>query len=120
MTGQLRTFAALILLTAPQFAHAEVIELSCEWQISQPSYLVDFSIDTSSKQVRRSDTAGVYTLLLISEYGIWITPQTDSSGALVVQTMQRSPVGGAWSDVWLMADGSANETVGGYCVEKTA
>ena len=119
MTNKVGPILAIGLTWTPLHLASETILFDCQWQISDPNYDVTFLVDSETKIVERSDSKDKLNLLAMNEHGIWLSFPATSSGVVVVQTIERSSVGGNWTDVWLMADGKANPTVGGYCVEKT-
>jgi hypothetical protein len=122
MTFKMQCVYTFMIIFSGSFAAtastASEFKFVCQWQISEPPYEVEFVVYDTSRTVERSDSLDKYKLLAISDFAVWISPSTRASRTLVVQTIERSPVGGNWTDVWLLSSGQANETIGGYCVEK--
>ena len=110
-------FVAVSTFVFANSAAANALEIVCEWQITDPKYQVVFEIDQESGEISRSDSERIDQLLKITDQGIWMASKSENAHVLAVQTIERSSKGGNWSDVWLMADGQANEVTGGYCVE---
>ena len=96
---------------------ADEITLTCQWDMSDPPYVAEIFIDVGSGIVTR-DGAQMYEVLKITDKSIWLSVQTSGESAFGFQSIERSPVGGVWTDYFVTVDGNAAATTGGYCVEK--
>lgn len=113
-------YLAFLVFSFPTYALAEELIFTCEWRVTNDSnYITEFSLDTTTLFVSRSDSGSEYSVIKLTEDALWLSVDTGNSLVQIVQTIERSPVGGTWTDTWMWADGSANPTKGGYCVEST-
>ena len=118
------TLASMALLSLTialaQASYADTLEFRCEWQRSDPPYVVDYSVNLASGLATRSDGASEWTVMQANDRAIWLASRGSASGStLPVQIIERSPVGGVWTDIWLWAHGEAEPSVGGYCIERS-
>lgn len=91
----------------------------CRWTaVENREYEGTINVDQTAKMADRSDDPSVsYSVIKASGEGIWQLFNGTNERAAVVQTIERSSVGGTWTDTWLINDGAGSPTRGGYCVE---
>ncbi len=112
-------FACVVLAVLTGKADAQTISFVCEWQDSQPKYLAEFEVDPSTNTAKRKEPLLEYDVILLSAGCVWMKVRDVSFGAnAVITTIERSSVGGRWSEVWVPIKGQPSHIDGGYCVEK--
>jgi hypothetical protein len=107
----------LIGVLSATVASAETLSFQCEWQLSEPGYLVRFDLDLESLSATRDDSTHRYDVIRVTEHGVWLSSRETSPWIAAMTIFERSSVGGSWTDTWLWSNGDAKPTVGGYCVE---
>ena len=117
--GSLRLVAcSLAIVLCPLHLGAEVLSFTCQWNDSDPAYVVEFSVDIAGGAAVRNDADLKYRVLQANQFGIWLQSEAALRGeTAVITSFARSSVGGKWSDTWIWSDGRVSQTTGGYCVE---
>ncbi|GAA6187995.1 hypothetical protein [Litorivita sp. NS0012-18] len=112
----------LPLIASILHAEHEANQLSfvCQWTAAENrEYEITINVDLTAKVADRSDDPSAsYSVIKSSSDGIWLLVNGTNERVAVVQTIERSSVGGTWTDTWLINDGAGSPTRGGYCVEK--
>jgi hypothetical protein len=115
------SFAACLCLAAILGTplRAEQSEFRCEWQDSETPYPATIKVNTEQRTASRDDESSAWVLLGANDKAIWIAAENSlpNSMLIAIQTVERSSVGGKWTETVLTADGAASAVSGGYCVE---
>jgi hypothetical protein len=117
----IRAGLAVCLLAVGTYAnplYAQQLIFDCEWQLSSPPYSTEFQVNVSEETATRSDSETKYLLLSMSDNAVWLQQKTTNEQMIAIATLSRSPIGGAWTDTQLPADGTASVVSGGYCIER--
>jgi hypothetical protein len=108
--------ALLFLASVANAVSAQIITLTCEWRGGEAAYTTEITVDLVTRTATR-DGRAFYEVLKSTDGGFWLSIIDALPGHFEFQVIERSLVGGRWTDVVIGSNGQPLNVTGGYCVE---